>query len=78
MHVQHFQGMEMMRIFPPGGRILLARADERTIRERNRHILEVCQPGGGFCLGSGNWVISTIPPDNYLAMHDGRAAGFTN
>jgi uroporphyrinogen decarboxylase len=49
---------------------LLARADERTIRERTRHILEVCQPGGGFCLGSGNGVTSYIPLDNDLAMHD--------
>ena len=48
----------------------LCRADEQTIRKRVRETLEVCMPGGGYCLGSGNSVANYIPPDNYLAMVD--------
>jgi uroporphyrinogen decarboxylase len=48
----------------------LARADEGAIRQRVREVLEVCQPGGGYCLGSGNWVTEYIPIDNYLAVID--------
>ncbi len=48
----------------------LARADEAAIRRKTREYLEVCQPGGGYCLGSGNWVTHYIPLDNYLAMLD--------
>jgi hypothetical protein len=35
-----------------------------------RETLAVCQPGGGYCLGLGNWVTSYIPADNYLAVLD--------
>lgn len=49
---------------------LLARADTTAIRDRTRQILDVCQPGGGYCLGSGNWVTDYVPLDNYLAMLD--------
>ena len=49
---------------------LLARADEGTIRERVRETLDVCHPGGGYCLGSGNSVTNYVPVDNYLAMMD--------
>lgn len=48
----------------------LARATPEAIRRRTREILDVCQPGGGYCLGSGNWVTEYIPVDNYLAMMD--------
>ncbi len=48
----------------------LVRADEAAIREKTRQILDVCIPGGGYCLGSGNWVTSYVPVDNYLAMLD--------
>ena len=48
----------------------LARADEASIRAKTRELLDVCLPGGGYCLGSGNWVTSYIPLDSYLAMID--------
>ncbi|MFH0963909.1 MAG: uroporphyrinogen decarboxylase family protein [Planctomycetota bacterium] len=49
---------------------LLARRDEKTIRAKTREILDVCVPGGGYFLGSGNWVTNYIPLDNYLIMLD--------
>ena len=48
----------------------LCRADERQIRSRVKHTLDNCQPGGGFCLGTGNSVTNYIPLDNYLIMLD--------
>jgi len=48
----------------------LCRAGEGAIRRRVRATIESCQPGGGFCLGSGNTVANYIPLDNYLAMLD--------
>ena len=48
----------------------LCRADEPAIRRRVRETLDVCLPGGGYCLGSGNSVANYIPLDNYLAMVD--------
>ena len=48
----------------------LCRADEKAIRKRVRETLDVCMPGGGYCLGSGNSVANYIPLDNYLAMVD--------
>jgi uroporphyrinogen decarboxylase len=48
----------------------LCRADEEQIRRRVRDTLQVCQPGGGYCLGSGNSIANYIPVDNYLAMLD--------
>ena len=49
---------------------LLARADEKAIRTKTREILDVCFPGGGYFMGSGNWVTKYIPLDNYLMMLD--------
>ena len=49
---------------------LLARADEEHIRAKTREILDVCMPGGGYFLGSGNWVTEYIPVENYLVMLD--------
>ena len=49
---------------------LLCRADEKTIRERVRTMIKACQPGGGWCLGTGNTVANYIPLNNYLAMMD--------
>ena len=49
---------------------LLARQDEQTIRSKTREILDGCVPGGGYCLGAGNWVTSYIPLDRYLFMID--------
>ena len=48
----------------------LCRADETAIRQRVRETLDVCMPGGGYCLGTGNSVANYIPLDNYLAMLD--------
>ena len=48
----------------------LCRADEAAVRARVRDTLDVCQPGGGYCLGTGNSVANYIPLDNYLAMLD--------
>jgi uroporphyrinogen decarboxylase len=48
----------------------LARAAPEAVRKRTREVLNICQPGGGYCLGSGNWVTHYIPLDNYLAMMD--------
>lgn len=48
----------------------LCRATEEDVRQRVRHTLDECMPGGGYCLGSGNSVANYIPLDNYLAMLD--------
>ena len=48
----------------------LCRADEEAVRRRVRETLDVCMPGGGYCLGSGNSVTNYIPLENYLAMVD--------
>ena len=54
----------------------LCRADEAAIRRRAGETLDVCMPGGGYCLGTGNSVANYIPLDNYLAMVDeGRLHG---
>ena len=48
----------------------LCRASEAQVRARVRDTLDRCQPGGGYCLGTGNSVANYIPLDNYLAMLD--------
>ena len=48
----------------------MCRATPEQIRERARHTLEECIPGGGYCLGTGNSVANYIPLDNYLTMLD--------
>lgn len=48
----------------------LCRADPAAIRQRVRDTLDICMPGGGYCLGTGNSVANYIPLDNYLAMVD--------
>ena len=48
----------------------LCRANEEQIRQRVRETLEVCQPGGRYCLGTGNSVANYIPVENYLVMLD--------
>ncbi len=54
----------------------LIRADEAAVRLRTRDTLEKCQPGGGYCLGTGNSVANYMNLDNYLAMLDeGRKFG---
>jgi uroporphyrinogen decarboxylase len=54
----------------------LCRSSAEDVRRRVRETLEVCMPGGGYCLGTGNSVANYIPFDNYLAMLDeGRRFG---
>lgn len=48
----------------------LTRATPDQVRRRVRETLDVCLPGGGYCLGTGNSVTNYIPLDNYLAMMD--------
>ena len=48
----------------------MCRATEAQVRKRVRDTLDVCMPGGGYCLGTGNSVANYIPVDNYLAMLD--------
>jgi len=48
----------------------LCRASPEQLRRRVRDTLRVCQPGGGYCLGSGNSVANYVPADNYLTMLD--------
>lgn len=49
---------------------LLSRGTEDEIRKRVREVLEVCMPGGGYALGSGNTITNYVPVSNYLAMID--------
>jgi uroporphyrinogen decarboxylase len=54
----------------------LCRSSEAEVRRRVRETLEVCQPGGGYALGSGNSLAAYIPVENCLAMLDeGRRFG---
>lgn len=54
----------------------LCRASTEQVRQRVRSTLDVCQPGGGYCLGTGNSVANYIPLESYLAMVDeGRRYG---
>ena len=48
----------------------LCRSDAPAIRSRVRDTLDVCQLGGGYCLGTGNTAANYIPLDNYLTMLD--------
>lgn len=48
----------------------LCRNDASAIRKRVRETLDICQPGGGYALGTGNTVANYIPLDNYLTMLD--------
>ena len=49
---------------------LLARGTPDQVRARCRQILDVCGPGGGYCMGSGNSVTNYCRVDNYYAMID--------
>lgn len=47
---------------------LLARGTEEQVRARTQEVLEVCAPGGGYALGSGNSVANYVKVENFLAM----------
>ncbi len=49
---------------------LLSRGTPDQVRTRTREILEVCAPGGGFCMGSGNSLPNFVNVENYYAMLD--------
>lgn len=49
---------------------VLCRSDEKSLRKHVRDILDVCHPGGGYCLGSGNSIAGYVPLENYLIMLD--------
>ncbi len=40
----------------------LCQSGPEAIRTRVHDTLEVCQPGGGYCLGTGNSVANYLPP----------------
>ncbi|HXK44767.1 MAG TPA: uroporphyrinogen decarboxylase family protein, partial [bacterium] len=46
----------------------LVRMEENQLRQHVRNILDVCMPGGRYCLGSGNSVTNYVPVENYFAM----------
>ena len=48
----------------------LCRSGDKAIRRRVHETLDVCLPGGGYCLGTGNTVANYIPLDNFLVMLD--------
>lgn len=54
----------------------LCRSSEAEIRRRVRETLDICQPGGGYCMGTGNSVANYMPLENYLAMVD-EAMGYS-
>ena len=49
---------------------VLARRSPKEVREYVSRVLNVCKPGGGYCLGSGNTVANYVPLENYLTMLD--------
>ncbi len=49
---------------------LLSRGTQEQVRKRTREILEICAPGGGFCMGSGNSLPNFAKVENYYAMLD--------
>jgi len=54
----------------------LCNADSEAIRRYVRNIIEICAPGGGYALGTGNSVTNYVPLENYLTMLDeGRRTG---
>ena len=70
--VEEFQAQYGDRIAVLGGvdiNILAASSPEQ-VRQRTRHLMEVCGRRGRFAIGSGNSIPSYIPVSNYLAMVD--------
>ena len=47
--------------------VLASRAPE-DVAQYTRHVLDVCAPGGGYALGSGNSIANFVPIENYFAM----------
>jgi len=38
------------------------------VAQYTRDVLDVCAPGGGYALGSGNSIANFVPIENYFAM----------
>ena len=54
----------------------IATKSEDEVRAHVDHIIDICAPGGGYALGTGNTVANYIPLNNYFAMFDeGRKKG---
>jgi uroporphyrinogen decarboxylase len=54
----------------------LCTANPEAIRRYVRNVIEICAPGGGYALGTGNSVANYIPLENFLSMLDeGRRCG---
>jgi len=54
----------------------LCRATREEVRGYVRNVIDICGPGGGYALGTGNSVANYIPVENYLTMLDeGRRYG---
>ena len=54
----------------------LCTANEEQIRKYVDNVVDICAPGGGYALGTGNSVANYIPLNNYLVMLDeGRKKG---
>jgi len=47
---------------------VLSRRTTAEVRRYVRHVLGLCKPGGGYCLGSGNTIANYVPLENYLTM----------
>lgn len=48
----------------------ICRNTEEVVRQKVRKTLEICAPGGGYAMGTGNSVANYIPVKNYIAMMD--------
>ena len=72
MPVREFQAHYGSRIGVLGGVDvdILGRQSPDGVRAEVRNIIGACQPGGRFCIGSGNSIPSYVPVENYLAMID--------
>jgi uroporphyrinogen decarboxylase len=46
----------------------LCRLTQKEVKSHTRFLIEKCQPGGGWALGSGNSIANYVNVDNYLAM----------
>ena len=49
---------------------MLASGSAGEVYDYTVRLIDVCAPGGGFALGSGNSVSNYVPPENYFAMLD--------
>jgi uroporphyrinogen decarboxylase len=47
---------------------VLARGSEDDVRAYTRKCIDLCLPGGGWALGSGNTIANYVPIQNFLAM----------